>query len=490
MDMKLAHVASRISIAMRRSNARRPLAAVEQVAILLYLKLLDEAEDDYDVAEGRGTVRSTPMFRMQAERYRWRYWRDLPAPNLHKFVREDVLPYMGSLEREEPAVGAFFRDAELSIDEADVLHEIVHEIDALSLTAMLPEEAGGLLEDLFVKLGLRELDGINRTSPALREVMVTMASPIEGESIFDPAMGTGGLLVDAARHVGVGAKPLTLLGSEVSRTLLRIGTVNLALRGLPTSWLRREDAIAEGHYDTERPTAQADVILCDSPFGIHRSEFLHESRYPEISRRLEALFLDLAMRRLSPGGRACILVPDGVLQDHAPGHVALREALVQKFDVLAVLSLPPGRFRAQAGLRSNLLLFRRPSAWSDKPQHVWFYRLGAARKRSIRSNGVEDRTGLADFLRSFRHHVLRDFRHPPGVEARSVLAPGTREPNSWWVSREALAGSSFRLDAAYWAPRIAEWPIDEDPVELVREALGDYRHLIEELERLTGELNR
>lgn len=475
---------------MRRSSVRSPVSAMEQVSILIYLKLLDDAAGDYDGVAGRGSPPRTSMFQMQAERYRWRHWRGLPPADLSAFLTKEVLPYMGSLEREEPRIAAFFRDAELTITEMDVLGEVVLEIDGLRTAETATQDAAEFLDVLFDQLGLRGVDGQYRTSPALRDVMVRMTAPRQEDWVFDPAMGTAGLLVDAASHVdgGIGPPP-ALHGVDVSRSMVRIATVNLALRGLPTQGLKREDPLGERNGDAELSAERASVILCDAPFGLRRSDDTQSNLTGYGSRRLEALFLDLVMRRLAPGGRASVLVPDGILQDSVPSHVALRQALVERFDLLSVLSLPPGRFRAHAGLRSTLLTFRAaPRLREDRPDRVWFYRLGASARRRASAYAPEDRTGLAEFLRNWDRHAARDFLDPPGVRAESILPPGTRTPRSFWVTHEVLAASSFRLDSGRWAPRVADRPLDQDPEDLARTAIEDYRDLLAELEHFANEL--
>lgn len=149
MEQYFALVASDIASAMRRSSALTSVSAVEQVSILLYLKLLDEAAEKYDVVAGRDSGRSKPMFQLQAERYRWRYWNALAPHELLAFLSEEVLPYMGSLEREEPRIAMFFRDAELAITDAHLLAEIVDRIDRLRLMDLTSTEAGKLFDGLL-----------------------------------------------------------------------------------------------------------------------------------------------------------------------------------------------------------------------------------------------------------------------------------------------------------------------------------------------------
>lgn len=468
------------------------MLAIEQVSILLYLKLLDEAAEKYDVVAGRDSGRSKPMFLLQAERYRWRYWNGLPPRELLAFLSEEVLPYMGSLEREEPCIAMFFRDAELAITDAYLLAEIVARIDRLRLIDLTSREAGEFFDVIVNQLGRRGSDDLFNTPPALRDAMIRMTSPFPGEIVLDPAMGTGELLVDAAEHVlaNYGLAP-RLRGSEVSRTLLRIATVNLALRGLPIVDLSREDTLNEDLGTSEQSTASAHVILSNLPFGPRPTEISRNTHTVGRPRRLEGLFLELAMRRLAPGGRASVLVPDGILQDHIPAHVALREELVEEFDLLAILSLPSGYLRMYPGLRSSLLTFRTASRSSTKrPDRVWFYQLGATSRLRPKSAAPEARMGLVDFLKRWERYAENDFLDPPGVPSESILSTSSKSPRSWWVSRETLAAGLYRLDAARWAPRVADWPLDRDPAALASQALDKYQLLLAELEVLVSKLRR
>lgn len=484
MEQQLSSTIPAIAAAVRASTPHDPVAAAEQIAILLYLKLLDA--EDGPPASSRER-RSPAIFASQAERYRWRHWHHLPAADLVAFLTKEVLPYMGSLEKEEPAIAGFFRDAELSSKDQEATRRAVLEIDAIPLAQLDPATAGDLLEGLLAAVGWREVDGMYGTSPVLRNLLVRLADPRPGETVLDPAMGAAGLLADAARHAQEegGAAP-RLLGLEVSRTMLRIATVNMALRGLPTEGLRRQDALSDREGNLGGPTSGGvDVVLCDPPFGPRRLDEGVGATGSMRSRRLEALFLDIAMRALTEGGRAAIVVPDGVLFDPGPAHVELRRALVEEFDLLCVLSMTPGRFRAQTLLRSSVLVFGRPSpSYGPRPKRIWFHQLAGGTRRRGRPDGPEDRTGLSDFLRNWERHRERGFMDPPGLPAEAILDSGSRQPRSWWAERDVIADSGYRLDAQRWAPVVSDWPLDDDPAELAATASRDYRKLAEEIEAL------
>lgn len=487
MEQHLTEAALRIAHALGTHGSRDPIAAAEQVSILLYLKLLDEAEDASAPTSQLMVDHAEPaIFTRQAERYRWRELRRLGPDGVGDFLNCEVLPYMGSLEKERPSVAAFFREAELPSDDLGGLWQIVKEIDGLRLRDMDLDDAAEFIEELFSHIGMREVDGRFSTSPTLRRLMVTLADPQPGETVLDPAMGTAGLLVDAARHVGApSSASIRLFGSEVSRTMLRIATVNMVFRGLPAEGLRRENPlVAEERVHAKPPACH--VVLCDPPYGTARWSGRAELRFPTRSSRLEAQFLEFSMASLVPGGRAAILLPDGLLGSETAPHIELRRDLLRHFDVTAVLSIPSGRLRSQ-GPNSSLVVFRRPS--DDRPtvDRIWYYRLNkTSRRRGALAS--DDRVGISGFLRHWERHLGREFSDPPGLPAQTVLEPESREPHSWWTYRSAVEDAGFRLDPSRWMPVVSDWPLNEDPAELAASAVRDYRRIADELEILARQL--
>lgn len=489
---ELREQAARIASAMADWGHRHPVARTEQASVLLYLKYLDEAADGAALRPSQSLRPEARIYQAQAERYRWREWHDLPEAHLGTFLRREVLTYMGSLEKESPAVAAFFRDAELTPGSEQSLRDVIHMMDRLSLTAMAPSLAGHFLESLYAGLGWREVYGSFGTAPALRDVMVRLVDPRPGDTVLDPAMGAGGLLAEAAEYAREAnqGEP-RLIGREISRTMLRIATVNLALRGLPTGDLRRQDSLSDEDEETAAGIhSGCDVILCDPPYGVLGPSSGTSLRPYARSRRREALFLELAMKSLAPGGRAALVLPDGILGDTIAGHVGLRKDLIEYFDVLAVLSLPAGRLRSQMGIRSSVVVFRHTDTWGQRrPEKIWFHQLAGTGPRRGRARAAEDPSGLAEFMRNWERHSMRGFMDPPGLPAEAVMEVGDRPVRSWWATRQSIAQSGFRLDAQRWAPRAARPPV-ESPEQLAEQAIEEYAQLIARLEALRRDLRR
>ena len=101
-----------------------------------------------------------------------------------------------------------------------------------------------------------------------------------------------------------------------------------------------------------------------------------------------------------------------------------------------------------------------------------------------------DKNDIPDLLAHWKTYKTGGFATVPGLEANTLLAHGSEEPTSWWVSQEKVAGADYNLGAGQWKPRIAENTSDEDPRELVVEVLEDYRGMVQGLEQLLEELPR
>ena len=138
---------------------------------------------------------------MQAERYRWSKWRFKSGAALRDFVRDEVFAYMASLVKDEPKVAQYFRDAVLEITDPNVLKQVVDELDSIEFRRLGPDVKGDVFEYLLTHLGQSALNGQFRTPRQIRAFMVEMVDPDLGDTLYDPACGTAGFLIDAVDHI-------------------------------------------------------------------------------------------------------------------------------------------------------------------------------------------------------------------------------------------------------------------------------------------------
>jgi type I restriction enzyme M protein len=217
--------------------------------------------------------------------------------------------------------------------------------------------------------------------------MVEMMSPTAKDDICDPACGTAGFLVGASEYLRR-EHPDLLLDTESNRhfhnsmfhgydfdgTMLRIGSMNMLLHGVESPDIRYRDSLAQDHAGEEEKYT---LLLANPPFA---GSLDYENTAKDLlqivkTKKTELLFLALFLRLLKPGGRAAVIVPDGVLFGSSKAHKELRRILVEDQKLDAVVSLPGGVFKPYAGVSTAILLFTKTN--SGGTDHVWFYDVAA-----------------------------------------------------------------------------------------------------------------
>jgi type I restriction enzyme M protein len=525
-----------------------PVTYIEQISYLIYLKLLDEEESSREqLSRLKGANgNSVSLFPQQASRFRWQRWRFKSGTELRDFVRDEVFPYMASLVKEEPQVAEYFRDAVLEIVDPNVLKQVVDEIDSIEFRRLGPDVKGDIFEYLLTHLGQSALNGQFRTPKQIRALMVAMTDPDLGDTIYDPACGTGGFLIDCVDHVlakyseepheapiygeewldrrgfaateeakkaipnlqtyrkGAGEKipdwelfERSIYGMDVSRQMMRISMMNLVLHGIRKAYLKRANALSDlGGLTEDDLRRRYKVILSNPPFaGVLPRESIR-SDLPTNSKKSELLFLGVMMKALAPGGRCAVVVPEGLLFGSTGAHVDLRMRLIQDFELLAVVSLPAGVFRPYAGVKTAVLVLRRP-AEGAKPalKKLWFYEVGNDGFDPDKIMGglrpeTPEKNDIPYLLSEWATYKQSGFKSPPGPEANTLLPAESSMPKCWWVEVDTVATNDFNLAASRYKPQVSEAAPEEDPAQLIHDALVLERRITEGLEELLEELER
>ncbi len=213
--------------------------------------------------------------------------------------------------------------------------------------------------------------------------MVEMTAPQPLDEICDPAAGTCGYLVASAEYVRR-EHPSVMTDAQQRRhfhhsmfhgydfdsTMLRIGSMNMLLHGVEQPDVRYRDSLSEG---AAGEAGLYSLVLANPPFA---GSLDYETTSKDLqkvvkTKKTELLFLALFLRLLKPGGRAAVIVPDGVLFGSSKAHQELRRILVEDQKLDAVVKLPSGVFRPYAGVSTAILLFTKTN--SGGTDHVWFY---------------------------------------------------------------------------------------------------------------------
>lgn len=546
MDQNLRRRLDRMTDVLWAGGVTNPITYIEQISYLIYLKLLDEEEASRELRARLAAGNGARLFPGQAERFRWSKWRFKSGNDLRDFVRDEVFPYMASLVKDEPQVAEYFRDAVLEIVDPNVLKQVIDSIDEIDFRKLGPDVKGDIFEYLLTHLGQSALNGQFRTPGQIRAFMVQMVDPDLGDTIYDPACGTAGFLIDAVDYIlarysespqevpiygedwlekrgqtieqaktaipnlqtyqkGPGERipdwarlEASIYGTDVSRQMMRISMMNLVLHGIGKARLKRANVLSEMSGLTEDDlNRRYKVILSNPPFAGQIPQESIRADLPTKSKKSELSFLALMMRALAPGGRCAVVVPEGALFGSTSAHVALREKLLREFEVLAVVSLPAGVFKPYAGVKTSVLVFRRPVTEPEdgKPatSRVWFY--------EIRNDGYDpdkiqgggrpetpEKNDIPGLLTAWDEYKASRFEKSPGVEGGLILEPNTPQPLCWWVSFETVAQNSFSLAGSRYKPSVLEAISERNPTEVIREILGLEQEIKEGLERLLTQL--
>jgi len=288
-------------------------------------------------------------------------------------------------------------NAEFKINKPSLLIEACKAIDAMQISAQNQDVQGDLYEYLLSKLNTAGQNGQFRTPRHIIRMMVHMCDPRPGERICDPAAGTCGFLVNAWQHLlethtdprdityDEDGYPHGLTGSKLTKeeyefsqvraltgfdsdsgmTMLRIGSMNLMLHGIAAPNFQYTDTLSKAF--TEERTY--DVVLANPPFKGAIDAADVNPTLPVKCKKTEILFLHLFLRLLENGGRAAVIVPDGVLFGSSNAHVDIRKEIIEENRLDGVVSMPAGVFRPYSGVSTAILLFTK----GGTTEKIWFY---------------------------------------------------------------------------------------------------------------------
>jgi type I restriction enzyme M protein len=324
-----------------------PLIAIEQIAYFMLLKRLD-------VDERRGQAANAFAGH---ERLRWDELRVAPPSQLIAILESDLTSLLIQVG------GRAFFKARLAIFDPEVIRSCMTAIDQLGFEDRPSTYQGEVFEDLLERLqgAGPGIGGQLRTPSAVARLMVELVDPRPGETVCDPAAGTGGLLVETARHVSAkapGVGPL-LSGYDVNPGMARLTALNLLFHGIEEPAVEQANSLS-----TEFPIGRYDVVMTSPPFGVVMSKEI-SPRLAHAGARSELLFLELC--REMQGDRAAVLVPESVLFAKAPDHVGVRRRWLEERCVKAVVLLPPQALLPQTSVRAAILL-----ASPGVTETVWF----------------------------------------------------------------------------------------------------------------------
>ena len=364
---------------------------------------------------------------------------------------------MAMLDRADvmPAIRTIYQDAYIPYNDPIILRDFLRAIDRFDTDDT--EKIGDAYEMLLQDLGAQASAGQFRTPRHIIDFIVAVIDPQKHETILDPACGTGGFLASTWEHVNRASRlsaadrgnlARNLAGYDISPTMAMLSTVNL--------FLHHQQQPVVSVYDTltseERWNDHYDVILANPPFMSPKGGIRPHGRFFSNSRRSEVLFVDYIMGHLNEGGRAGVIVPEGVIFQSQRAHTQLRRLLVETA-LAAVVSLPAGVFQPYSGVKTSILILDK--TLSRRADGIAFFKvendgydLGAQRRPIDRNDLPTVQAELYEYFRRLRaSESVDDFTPQTGlVVAKERIADG---------GDYNLSGERYRANS----PNLSNWPM-------------------------------
>lgn len=463
-----------------------PLEVIEQMTYLLFIKRLDEIHSVREKKAARlGKPIEEPVFSRKQQNLRWSVFKQLgDAATLYDVVANQVFPFIKTLGEADSTYATHMKDARFTIPSPALLAKVVDMLDAIPMDDR--DTKGDLYEYMLGKIASAGQNGQFRTPRHIIKLMVDMMAPKPADTICDPACGTAGFLVAAAEYLQHhhsneiytdqgSAKRFnhdTFHGFDFDSTMLRVGSMNMLLHGVENPAIENRDSLSESHAGVE---GQFSLILANPPFA---GSLDYESTAQDLQRmaktkKTELLFLALFLRLLKTGGRAAVIVPDGVLFGSSNAHKTLRKMLVEEQKLNAIISMPSGVFRPYAGVSTAILLFTKTN--SGGTDRVWFYDMRADGyslddKRNELDHAKHENDNLPDILSRWQNQA---------EEARRE-----RTEQSFLVPKDEIAGNDYDLSINRYKQVMHEVVAYEPPAKII----ADLKALETEIAKGTAEL--
>jgi type I restriction enzyme M protein len=371
-----------------------PLTVIEQFTYLIFLKQLDTRQTLAEKTENLLGVSNANKLYTEAQRpLRWSSFRekdpevmfDLFTKPQREFDDITVFDFMKNIGTQGGVFAKYMKGAIFMIQSPKLLDKVVQQIDVLELDKK--DVKGDLYEYMLSKIAEAGTNGQFRTPRHIIRMMVEITQPKQDDIICDPSAGTAGFLVSAGEYIYQKHQDwfndkefrnhfnnTMFNGIEFDPTMLRIGAMNMQLHGMDNPTLIGKDALSESNANINEAYS---LILANPPFKGSLDYDEVESSLLKVTKtkKTELLFLALMLRMLKTGGRAAVIVPDGVLFGSSNAHKSIRKELVENQQLQGVISMPSGVFKPYAGVSTAILFFTKTN--SGGTDNVWFYDMKA-----------------------------------------------------------------------------------------------------------------
>ncbi|MDR9367254.1 MAG: class I SAM-dependent DNA methyltransferase [Balneolaceae bacterium] len=352
---------------------------ISQLGWMLFLKVFDDYETEQELMRDDYT---SPI----PKKYRWRNWatdeEGITGDALLEFI-ESLFKEMKEMELDEQSqkltfvVKSIFEDSYNYMKSGTLLRQVVNKLNEINFNK---KDDRHQFNDIYEKI-LKDLQSAGNageyyTPRAVTKFMTQMVNPQIGETVFDPACGTGGFLVDAIEHMKEQSSSVedlkafqeNIRGVEKKPMPHMLCTTNLILHGIDVPNVWRDNTLNKP-YNEYKAKDRVDVVLTNPPFGGQEEDGIEKNFPAQFQTRETAdLFLVLIMRLLKEGGRCALVLPDGFLFGEGV-KTRIKERLLKENNLHTIVRLPKGVFAPYTSINTNLLFFEKGGSTDE----VWYF---------------------------------------------------------------------------------------------------------------------
>lgn len=486
-----------------------PLSVIEQLTFLLFIKRLDDlhtveerkAEDLNMAMQRRIFPQGTDDKGEPYDNLRWSRFKNFEAREMMRIVDEHVFPFLRQMGEEGSSYGTHMKDARLGFSNPNLLAKVVQMLDDVPMEDR--DTKGDVFEYMLGKIASAGQNGQFRTPRHIINLMVHLTAPTPKDVICDPAVGTCGFLVAAGEYLRDHHPAMMrdraqrehfhnqmFHGFDFDSTMLRIGAMNMTLHGVENADISYRDSLAQEH---DADAGKYSLILANPPFS---GSLDYETTAKDLlsmvrTKKTEFLFVALFLRLLRIGGRAAVIVPNGVLEADGSAPRKIRQLLLEDANLEAIISLPHWVFKPYASVATSIVIFTK----GGPTERVWFCRMDNdgfsddAQKtpvggseveevirlfRAVRSGNLDEELGkhrlveLAEIRENnfdlCPRFYLRNFQYPVSVPRRKISELFEITSGSGQASQADSEGSYLFATSSKEIKRSKNWSFEGEAI--------------------------
>lgn len=489
-----------------------PLEIIEQITYLLFLKRLDDLqtlEDNKNIRLKK--PKQNKIFpagkdnkNCKYEEMRWSKLKNMTPEKIFSIISENVFPFMRDLGGDGSTYSKHMEGARFTIPTPKLLSKAIDLLDQIPMEDR--DTKGDLYEYMLGKLQSAGQNGQFRTPRHIIRLMVELTAPTSKDIICDPASGTCGFLVNASEYLRDTYPEILsnkkdfahfhntmFSGYDFDNTMLRIGSMNMLLHGVENPDINYRDSLSQ---DFALEEEKYSLILANPPF---KGSLDIDSTAKDLlsivnTKKTELLFLALFLKLLKPGGRAAVVVPDGVLFKNNKAFKEIRRILIEDQKLDGVIQLPRHIFSPYSGVSTAILLFTKTNSGGTK--NVWFYNMTAdgfslddKREPLLSSDklGVspalnlspkeEEANNLPNILKCWNNREKNELKNP-------------RTKKSFCVPYKEILKNNYELNINSYKVIVEKDEKHEEPIKIIKKLNELEKEITQELQELEKNLSK